>query len=62
MAHKHYALVFKRDGLAIGVPELARTLGEAISKVLDRTDYELENLLSVREVLSAPETDKFYPS
>ena len=62
MAFKNYHLVFKRDGLAIGVPELARTVGDAISKVLGRTDYELENLLSVREVLSAPETDKFYPS
>jgi hypothetical protein len=62
MAFKHYALVFKHDGLAIGVPELARTIGEAITKALDRTDYELENLLSVREVLSAPETDKFFPN
>lgn len=62
MAFKNYALVFKHDGLAIGVPELARTIGEAITKVLGRTDYELENLLSVREVLSAPEHDNFYPS
>lgn len=62
MAFHHYNLVFKRDGHAIGLPEMARTYGLAIAQVLQRTDYELEELLSVREVLSAPETDKFFPS
>lgn len=62
MAFKNYHLVFKRDGHAIGVPEMARTYGLAIAQVLQRTDYELENLLSVRQVLSAPQHDNFYPN
>jgi hypothetical protein len=50
---KNYSLAFRRDGQTVGFAEMARTKGQAIWQVLVRTDYEVEDLLDVREVFSS---------
>jgi hypothetical protein len=59
---KNYSLGFKRDGTAQGFAELAKTQGQAIANVLERTDYALEELIDIREVFGTPRHDKFMPS
>lgn len=62
MAFRNFSLAFKRDDKAQGVAELARTPGLAIAQVIVRTDYELEDLIEIREVFGAPKHDNFFPS
>jgi hypothetical protein len=59
---KNYSLAFRRDGKSIGFAELARTQGQAMANVLGRTDYDLEDLMDIREVFGVPRHDKFMPS
>lgn len=56
---KNYQVVFKRDGKAIGYAELAKTLGQAIDKAIDRTDYELDEVIRASEVFME---NKFVPN
>ena len=49
---KNYSLAFRRDGKSVGFAEVAKTKGQAIWQVLIRTDYEVEDLVDVREVFS----------
>lgn len=62
MAFRNFSLAFKRDDKAQGVAELARTPGLAIAQAIARTDYELEDLIEIREVFSMASNDKFMPS
>lgn len=68
MPFKNYTVVFRRpipEGnsyKAQGFASLATTPGIAIQEWLEKTDYELEDLISIREVFATPEHDKFYPS
>ena len=50
---KHYSLAFRADGKTTGYYEMARTMGQAIDQALDRNDYELDNLIDIREVFHA---------
>lgn len=63
MAKFHnYSVVFKDGPNARGFSALATTPGIAIAEWLEKTDYELEDLIEIREVFSQPSVDKFFPS
>ncbi len=59
---RNYSIAFRKEGKTAGFAEVARTQGEAIAKILAKTDYEVEDLLDVREVFGASFHDKFIPS